>query len=232
MAMYNTDESIEGFAHSSFKLAIDKKLNLFLSTKNTILKKYDGRFKDIFQEVYEAQYKSKFEQLGIHYEHRLIDDMVAQMIKSKGGFIMALKNYDGDVQSDIVAQGFGSLGLMTSILVTPDGKTFESEAAHGTVTRHYRKYQKGEETSTNSIASIFAWSRGLLKRGELDNTPALCKFANILESATLNTVQQDGIMTKDLALACGNNERSAYVTTEEFLDAVEKRLQKEIKSIE
>ncbi|CAI4317681.1 AAC_collapsed_G0008300.mRNA.1.CDS.1 [Saccharomyces cerevisiae] len=232
MAMYNTDESIEGFAHSSFKLAIDKKLNLFLSTKNTILKKYDGRFKDIFQEVYEAQYKSNFEQLGIHYEHRLIDDMVAQMIKSKGGFIMALKNYDGDVQSDIVAQGFGSLGLMTSILVTPDGKTFESEAAHGTVTRHYRKYQKGEETSTNSIASIFAWSRGLLKRGELDNTPALCKFANILESATLNTVQQDGIMTKDLALACGNNERSAYVTTEEFLDAVEKRLQKEIKSIE
>ncbi|EDO18721.1 hypothetical protein Kpol_1055p78 [Vanderwaltozyma polyspora DSM 70294] len=232
LAMYNTDESIRGFAHSSFKLAINKKLNLFLSTKNTILKKYDGRFKDIFQEIYESDYKSQFENLGISYEHRLIDDMVAQMIKSKGGFIMALKNYDGDVQSDIVAQGFGSLGLMTSVLVTPDGKTFESEAAHGTVTRHYRQYEQGKETSTNSIASIFAWSRGLAKRGELDSTPDVIKFANLLESATLNTVQQDGIMTKDLALACGKTERSAYVTTDEFLDAVATRLNNEFKSFE
>lgn len=227
LAMYNTDDSIRGFAHSSFKLALAKKLNLFLSTKNTILKKYDGRFKDIFQEIFESEYKSKFEETGISYEHRLIDDMVAQMIKSKGGFIMALKNYDGDVQSDIVAQGFGSLGLMTSVLVTPDGKTFESEAAHGTVTRHYRQYQLGKETSTNSIASIFAWSRGLAKRGELDNTPDVTRFANILESATLNTVQVDGIMTKDLALACGKTDRSAYVTTNEFLEAVAKRLKNE-----
>lgn len=232
LAMYNTDQSIEGFAHSSFKLALTKKLNLFLSTKNTILKKYDGRFKDIFQEIYDSTYKSQFEKLGIHYEHRLIDDMVAQMIKSKGGFIMALKNYDGDVQSDIVAQGFGSLGLMTSVLVTPDGKTFESEAAHGTVTRHYRKFQKGEETSTNSIASIFAWTRGLAKRGELDGTPDVVKFSNLLEAATLNTVQEDGIMTKDLALASGKTERSAYVTTDEFLDAVENRLKSVIKSID
>lgn len=232
LAMYNTDESITGFAHSSFKLALTKKLNLFLSTKNTILKKYDGRFKDIFQEIYESTYKKQFEQLGIHYEHRLIDDMVAQMVKSKGGFIMALKNYDGDVQSDIVAQGFGSLGLMTSVLVTPDGKTFESEAAHGTVTRHYRKFQKGEETSTNSIASIFAWTRGIAKRGELDKTPDVVRFANILESATLNTVQEDGIMTKDLAATLGKSDRSSYVNTEEFLNAVEKRLQKEIKSVD
>lgn len=232
LAMYNTDESIVGFAHSSFKLALTKKLNLFLSTKNTILKKYDGRFKDIFQEIYESTYKKQFEALGINYEHRLIDDMVAQMVKSKGGFIMALKNYDGDVQSDIVAQGFGSLGLMTSVLVTPDGKTFESEAAHGTVTRHYRKFQKGEETSTNSIASIFAWTRGIAKRGELDNTPEVVRFANILESATLNTVQEDGIMTKDLAATLGKSDRSSYVNTEEFLNAVEKRLQLEVKSIE
>lgn len=232
LAMYNTEESIRGFAHASFKLALTKKLNLYLSTKNTILKKYDGRFKDIFQELYDAEYKKQFEAAGIYYEHRLIDDMVAQMIKSKGGFIMALKNYDGDVQSDIVAQGFGSLGLMTSVLVTPDGKTFESEAAHGTVTRHYRQHQQGKETSTNSIASIFAWSRGLAKRGELDNTPQVVRFANILEAATLNTVQQDGIMTKDLALAGGNTDRSAYVTTNEFLDAVEARLKNDIKSIE
>ena len=224
LAMYNTDESIYGFAHSSFKMALNKKLNLFLSTKNTILKKYDGRFKDIFQEVYDAEYKQLYEAAGIHYEHRLIDDMVAQMVKSKGGFVMALKNYDGDVQSDIVAQGFGSLGLMTSVLVTPDGKAFESEAAHGTVTRHYRRYQKGEETSTNPIASIFAWSRGIAKRGALDNTPEAVKFANMLEAATLNTVQEDGIMTKDLALASGKTERSAYVTTDEFLNAVDKRL--------
>lgn len=232
LAMYNTDESIRGFAHSSFKLAIAKKLNLYLSTKNTILKQYDGRFKDIFQEVYDSDYKAEFEKLNIWYEHRLIDDMVAQMIKSKGGFILAFKNYDGDVQSDIVAQGFGSLGLMTSVLVTPDGKTFESEAAHGTVTRHYRQYQQGKETSTNSIASIFAWTRGLAKRGELDNTPEVVKFANLLESSTLNTVQEDGIMTKDLALACGKSDRSSYVTTDEFLDAVEARFKNDIKSLQ
>ncbi|CCF59358.1 hypothetical protein KAFR_0G03260 [Kazachstania africana CBS 2517] len=229
MAMYNTDESIEGFAHSSFQVALNKKLNLFLATKNTILKKYDGRFKDIFQQIYNGQYKAKFEQLGITYEHRLIDDMVAQMIKSKGGFIMALKNYDGDVQSDIVAQGFGSLGLMTSILVSPDGKTFESEAAHGTVTRHFRRHQMGEETSTNSIASIFAWSRGLAKRGELDGTKDVIAFANKLEAATLDSVQEDGIMTKDLALASGKNNRSDYVNTDEFIDAVEARLKREMK---
>ncbi|SCU90275.1 LAME_0E07822g1_1 [Lachancea meyersii CBS 8951] len=228
LAMYNTDESIRGFARASFELAISKQLNLFLSTKNTILKHYDGRFKDIFQELYDASYKAQFEKAGISYEHRLIDDMVAQMVKSRGGFIMALKNYDGDVQSDIVAQGFGSLGLMTSVLITPDGKTFESEAAHGTVTRHFRQHQQGKETSTNSIASIFAWSRGLAKRGELDQTPDVTEFAHKLESATLKTVQEDGIMTKDLALACGNSDRSAYVTTEEFLSAVEKRLQKEL----
>ncbi|CEP61628.1 isocitrate dehydrogenase (NADP(+)) IDP1 LALA0_S03e07184g [Lachancea lanzarotensis] len=227
LAMYNTDESIRGFAHASFKLALSKQLNLFLSTKNTILKQYDGRFRDIFQEIYDSTYKAEFEKTGIWYEHRLIDDMVAQMIKSKGGFIMALKNYDGDVQSDIVAQGFGSLGLMTSVLITPDGKTFESEAAHGTVTRHFRQHQQGKETSTNSIASIFAWSRGLAKRGELDSTPEVTDFAHKLEDATLKTVQEDGIMTKDLALACGNSDRSAYVTTEEFLSAVEKRLEKE-----
>ncbi|KAH3669177.1 hypothetical protein WICMUC_005016 [Wickerhamomyces mucosus] len=231
LAMYNTDESISGFAHSSFKLAITKKLNLFLSTKNTILKQYDGRFKDIFQEIYEKEYKAKFEELGIYYEHRLIDDMVAQMIKSKGGFIMALKNYDGDVQSDIVAQGFGSLGLMTSVLVTPDGKAFESEAAHGTVTRHYRQHQQGKETSTNSIASIFAWSRGLAQRGRLDGTEDVVSFANLLEKATLDTVQEDGIMTKDLALATGRTDRESYVTTTEFLEAVEKRLQSEVEKL-
>ncbi|KAK5138855.1 hypothetical protein LTR04_004123, partial [Oleoguttula sp. CCFEE 6159] len=168
---YNTDESIAGFAHASFKLALDKKLPLYMSTKNTILKKYDGRFKDIFQDIYEGQYREDFEQHKIWYEHRLIDDMVAQMIKSEGGYIIAMKNYDGDVQSDIVAQGFGSLGLMTSVLITPDGKTFEAEAAHGTVTRHFREHQKGNPTSTNPIASIFAWTRGLVKRGELDGTP-------------------------------------------------------------
>ncbi|CAM9016392.1 hypothetical protein WICANDRAFT_26797 [Wickerhamomyces anomalus NRRL Y-366-8] len=228
LAMYNTDESIEGFAHSSFKLAIGKQLNLFLSTKNTILKKYDGRFKDIFQKIYDEQYKAKFEELGIYYEHRLIDDMVAQMVKSKGGFIMALKNYDGDVQSDIVAQGFGSLGLMTSVLVTPDGKAFESEAAHGTVTRHFRQHQQGKETSTNSIASIFAWTRGLAQRGRLDGTEDVVKFAELLEKATLDTVQVDGIMTKDLAIATGRSDRESYVTTNEFLDAVEKRLKSQV----
>lgn len=230
LAMYNTDESITGFAHSSFKLALERGLNLYLSTKNTILKKYDGRFKDIFQDLYESTYKSQFEAKGIWYEHRLIDDMVAQMIKSKGGYIIALKNYDGDVQSDIVAQGFGSLGLMTSVLVTPDGKTFESEAAHGTVTRHFRQHQQGKETSTNSIASIFAWSRGISQRGKIDATPDVVDFATALEKATLDTVQVDGLMTKDLALACGKTERSSYVLTEEFITAVADRLKADLKA--
>ncbi|RLV96056.1 Isocitrate dehydrogenase NADP mitochondrial [Spathaspora sp. JA1] len=228
LAMYNTDESIRGFAHSSFKMALAKGLPLYMSTKNTILKKYDGRFKDIFQEIYEAEYAKQFEAKNLWYEHRLIDDMVAQMIKSKGGFVMALKNYDGDVQSDIVAQGFGSLGLMTSALMTPDGKAYESEAAHGTVTRHYRQHQQGKETSTNSIASIFAWSRGIAQRGTLDNTPDVVNFANTLEQATLDTVQEDGIMTKDLALATGRTDRASYVTTTEFLDAVSDKLKSKI----
>ncbi|KAI9881495.1 MAG: Isocitrate dehydrogenase [NADP], mitochondrial precursor (Oxalosuccinate decarboxylase) [Pleopsidium flavum] len=221
---YNTDDSIQGFAHASFKLALSKPLPLYMSTKNTILKKYDGRFKDIFQEIYESRYRKEFEARGIWYEHRLIDDMVAQMIKSSGGFIIAMKNYDGDVQSDIVAQGFGSLGLMTSVLITPDGKTFESEAAHGTVTRHYREHQKGNETSTNPIASIFAWTRGLVQRGALDETPDVVAFAESLEKACVDTVDVDGIMTKDLALACGKMERKDYVTTTEYLNAVERRM--------
>ncbi|OCK73097.1 isocitrate dehydrogenase mitochondrial precursor [Lepidopterella palustris CBS 459.81] len=226
---YNTYDSIAGFAHASFNLALDKKYPLYMSTKNTILKAYDGRFKDIFQDIYDNQYKKEFEAKGIWYEHRLIDDMVAQMIKSEGGYIIAMKNYDGDVQSDIVAQGFGSLGLMTSVLVTPDGKTFEAEAAHGTVTRHYREHQKGNETSTNPIASIFAWTQGLAKRGELDNTPELVAFAESLERACIDTVDIDGIMTKDLALACGKKERSAWVTTTQYMDAVERRLKTALK---
>ncbi|KAI1173120.1 isocitrate dehydrogenase NADP-dependent [Nemania sp. FL0916] len=226
---YNTDESITGFAHASFKLALDKGLPLYMSTKNTILKKYDGRFKDIFQDLYDTTYKKGFEAQNIWYEHRLIDDMVAQMIKSSGGYIMAVKNYDGDVQSDIVAQGFGSLGLMTSVLITPDGKTFESEAAHGTVTRHYREHQKGRETSTNPIASIFAWTRGLIQRGKLDDTPELVTFAESLEKACVDTVDIDGIMTKDLALACGKTAREDYVTTTEYLNAVEKRMKDTLK---
>ncbi|RQM05597.1 hypothetical protein DH86_00001628 [Scytalidium sp. 3C] len=223
-AQYNTDESISGFAHASFKLALSKSLPLYMSTKNTILKKYDGRFKDIFQEIYETTYKKEFEEKGIWYEHRLIDDMVAQMIKSTGGYVMALKNYDGDVQSDIVAQGFGSLGLMTSVLITPDGKTFESEAAHGTVTRHYREHQKGNPTSTNPIASIFAWTRGLIQRGTLDGTPEVVEFAEKLEKACIDTVDVDGIMTKDLALACGKTGKDDYVITSDYMSAVEKRL--------
>lgn len=226
---YNTDESIEGFGHASFKLALNKSLPLYLSTKNTILKKYDGRFKDIFQNLYEKEYKPQFEEKKIWYEHRLIDDMVAQMMKSSGGYIMALKNYDGDVQSDIVAQGFGSLGLMTSVLITPDGKTFESEAAHGTVTRHFREHQKGNPTSTNSIASIFAWTRGLAQRGKLDDTPEVVAFAESLEKACVDTVNVDGIMTKDLAIACGKMDKGDYVNTTEFMDAVEKRMQMKIK---
>ncbi|KAL6617583.1 isocitrate dehydrogenase [Neocallimastix sp. 'constans'] len=226
MGMYNTDESIRGFAQSCFQMALSKKQPLYLSTKNTILKAYDGRFKDIFAEIYEKEYKAEFEKLGIWYEHRLIDDMVAQTIKSEGGFVWATKNYDGDVQSDILAQGFGSLGLMTSILVTPDGKTVESEAAHGTVTRHYRRYQQGEETSTNPIASIFAWTRGLAHRAKLDDLDDLKKFCDDVEQACISVIDDDGVMTKDLALAIhGKNlKREHYVNTEEFMDAIAKKL--------
>ncbi|KAK3815347.1 MAG: isocitrate dehydrogenase [NADP] [Benniella sp.] len=224
MAMYNTDESIVGFAHSCFKMALSKNMPLYLSTKNTILKKYDGRFKDIFQGIYDKEYKKEFEDKKIWYEHRLIDDMVAQGLKSSGGFVWACKNYDGDVQSDIVAQGYGSLGLMTSVLITPDGKTLESEAAHGTVTRHYREHQKGRETSTNPIASIFAWTRGLAHRAQLDQNEALLKFSLDLEKACTNTVDVSGIMTKDLALAIhgANLKREHYATTGEFIDAITK----------
>lgn len=226
---YNTDDSIRGFAHASFKLAVSKGLPLYMSTKNTILKKYDGRFKDIFQEIYKKDYAVKFEEKKIWYEHRLIDDMVAQMMKSTGGYIMALKNYDGDVLSDIVAQGFGSLGLMTSVLITPDGKTFESEAAHGTVTRHFREHQKGNATSTNPIASVFAWTRGLVQRGMLDGTPEVVAFAESLEKACVDTVDVDGIMTKDLALACGKTGKEDYVTTGEYMGAVERRMKGDLK---
>ncbi|XP_014676149.1 PREDICTED: isocitrate dehydrogenase [NADP], mitochondrial-like [Priapulus caudatus] len=223
MAMYNTDESIEGFAHACFVMAITKKWPLYLSTKNTILKRYDGRFKDIFQEIYEKEYEAKFKELGIWYEHRLIDDMVAQALKSKGGFIWGCKNYDGDVQSDIVAQGYGSLGLMTSVLVCPDGKTIEAEAAHGTVTRHYREHQKGKSTSTNPIASIFAWTRGLEHRAKLDNNPDLAKFCEALEKACVDTVNS-GKMTKDLALCIkGSMDKVTekdYLYTMDFLDAI------------
>ncbi|KAJ1985501.1 Isocitrate dehydrogenase [NADP], mitochondrial precursor (Oxalosuccinate decarboxylase) [Dimargaris cristalligena] len=227
MAMYNLDDSIQGFAHSCFQVALNKKYPLYMSTKNTILKRYDGRFKDIFQAIYEADYRAKFEAAGIWYEHRLIDDMVAQALKSSGGFVWACKNYDGDVQSDILAQGFGSLGLMTSVLTTPDGKTLEAEAAHGTVTRHYREHQKGRETSTNPIASIFAWTRGLSHRAKLDNNGPLAKFCADLERACIDTVDKDGVMTKDLALAIHGKalQRSHYVTTSEFLDSITAKLQ-------
>ncbi|EGV62659.1 NADP-dependent isocitrate dehydrogenase [Yamadazyma tenuis] len=228
LSMYNTDKSITDFAESSFKFALDRKLNLFSSTKNTILKRYDGKFKDIFEGLYASKYQAEFEKNGIWYEHRLIDDMVAQMLKSKGGYVIAMKNYDGDVQSDIVAQGFGSLGLMTSVLMTPDGKAFESEAAHGTVTRHYRQHQQGKETSTNSIASIFAWTRGIIQRGKLDDTPDVSQFGEALEKAVIDTVALDSVMTKDLALTQGKTDRSSYVTTEEFIDAVKVRLDKNL----
>ncbi|KAI9327764.1 hypothetical protein BDR26DRAFT_808690, partial [Obelidium mucronatum] len=226
MGMYNNDKSIEGFARSCFQMALEKKWPMYLSTKNTILKKYDGRFKDIFQEIYEKEFEGQFKALNIWYEHRLIDDMVAQALKSSGGFVWACKNYDGDVQSDILAQGYGSLGLMTSVLVTPDGKTIEAEAAHGTVTRHYREHQKGKETSTNSIASIFAWTRGLAHRAKLDGNSDLAKFTDALERATIDTVEVDNLMTKDLALAIHGEKltRKHYVNTEEFIDAVAKRL--------
>jgi len=225
MGMYNTDESITGFAHSCFQYALSKKWPLYLSTKNTILKKYDGRFKDIFEEIYNKNYKSQFEGAGIWYEHRLIDDMVAYALKSSGGFVWACKNYDGDVQSDIVAQGYGSLGLMSSVLVTPDGKTMEAEAAHGTVTRHYREHQKGKETSTNPIASIYAWTRGLSHRAKLDNNPELAKFSETLETVCVETVEQ-GKMTKDLALCIYGNgmKREHWLTTGDFMKALANNL--------
>ncbi|KAG7539697.1 hypothetical protein FFLO_03414 [Filobasidium floriforme] len=226
LSMYNTDESIRGFAHSSFKMAISKKMPLVSRISRTILKKYDGRFKDIFEEIYQAEYAAEFKKLGLWYEHRLIDDMVAQAIKSSGGFVWACKNYDGDVQSDILAQGFGSLGMMTSELITPDGSTMESEAAHGTVTRHYREFQKGNETSTNPVASIFAWTRGLAFRAKLDNTPELAKFATKLEESCTETIDVDGIMTKDLALAMYGSKmtREHWVTTDVYMKAVEAKL--------
>jgi len=232
MGMYNTDESIRGFAYACFNMALQKKWPLYLSTKNTILKKYDGRFKDIFQEIYEKEFKQKFQEAGITYEHRLIDDMVASALKWEGGFIWACKNYDGDVQSDQVAQGFGSLGLMTSVLITPDGKTMEAEAAHGTVTRHYRDYQAGKPTSTNPIASIFAWTRGLAFRGKLDNNPELIKFCETLEQACIETVE-NGKMTKDLAVCIhGNNVKHGehYLYTEEFMDAIDATLKSKLKA--
>jgi isocitrate dehydrogenase len=225
LSMYNTDESIYGFARSCFNQAIMRNWNLYLSTKNTILKAYDGRFKDIFEEVYQSEFKAKFAELGITYEHRLIDDMVAFALKSEGGFVWACKNYDGDVQSDIVAQGFGSLGLMTSALITPDGKTMEAEAAHGTVTRHYRQHQQGKKTSTNPIASIFAWTQGLAHRAKLDNNEALAKFSKTLESVCVDLVES-GKMTKDLALLIYGNQMTEanYLTTEDFLDAIDAEL--------
>ncbi|MFA5816527.1 MAG: isocitrate dehydrogenase (NADP(+)) [Bacteroidales bacterium] len=225
MAMYNTDESITGFAHSCFNMALDKKWPLYLSTKNTILKAYDGRFKDIFEEIYQSDYFARFKAAGIHYEHRLIDDMVAAALKWNGGYVWACKNYDGDVQSDIVAQGFGSLGLMTSVLVTPDGKTMEAEAAHGTVTRHYRMHQEGKPTSTNPIASIFAWTRGLAFRGKLDGNADLIRFSEVLEQTCIETVE-NGHMTKDLALLVHGNRVTSdkYLTTEGFFEALEIRL--------
>ena len=226
LTMYNTDESIKGFAHSCFNMALSKKWPLYLSTKNTILKKYDGRFKDIFEEIFQAEYKSKFDAAGIVYEHRLIDDMVASALKWNGNFVWACKNYDGDVQSDTVAQGFGSLGLMTSVLVTPDGKTMEAEAAHGTVTRHFRDHQNGKPTSTNPIASIFAWTRGLAFRGKLDNNQELINFCTTLEEVCVETVES-GKMTKDLAVCIYGNKvehGKHYLYTEEFLSALDTNL--------
>jgi isocitrate dehydrogenase len=230
MSMYNIDSSIYGFARSCMNRALDKGWPLYLSTKNTILKAYDGRFKDIFQEVYDNEFKATFEAKGLTYEHRLIDDMVAAAMKWSGGFVWACKNYDGDVQSDTVAQGFGSLGLMTSTLVTPDGKTMEAEAAHGTVTRHYRMHQQGKATSTNPIASIFAWTRGLAHRGKLDNNQALIDFCTTLEAVCIATVES-GKMTKDLALLIHEKDmnESHYLTTQAFLDALKVNLEAELK---
>ncbi|MGB0779528.1 MAG: NADP-dependent isocitrate dehydrogenase [Flavobacteriaceae bacterium] len=229
MSMYNIDSSIYGFARSCMNRALDKGWPLYLSTKNTIMKAYDGRFKDIFQEVFDAEFKDKFEAKGITYEHRLIDDMVAAAMKWNGGFVWACKNYDGDVQSDTVAQGFGSLGLMTSTLVTPDGKTMEAEAAHGTVTRHYRQHQQGKATSTNPIASIFAWTRGLAHRGKLDDNQALIDFCSTLEQVCIETIES-GKMTKDLALLIHEKDmnESHYLTTQEFLDALKENLESKL----
>jgi len=225
MAMYNLDDSIRDFARASMNYALARGVPCYLSTKNTILKAYDGRFKDIFQDVYESEFKAKYEEAKIWYEHRLIDDMVAASLKWSGGYVWACKNYDGDVQSDTVAQGFGSLGLMTSVLLSPDGKTVEAEAAHGTVTRHYRQHQKGEETSTNSIASIFAWTRGLAHRAKLDENEALANFAKTLEDVCVNTVES-GFMTKDLALLIGPDQ--PWLSTTGFLDKIDENLQKAV----
>jgi len=222
LAMYNTDASIRDFARASFNYGLDKGFPVYMSTKNTILKAYDGRFKDIFQEVFDSEFAEKFKAAGLTYEHRLIDDMVAAALKWEGGFVWACKNYDGDVQSDVVAQGFGSLGLMTSVLMTPDGNTVEAEAAHGTVTRHYRQHQKGEKTSTNPIASIFAWTRGLEARGRMDGTPEVSEFARTLERVCVETVES-GAMTKDLALLIGPDQ--PWQTTEEFLASIDSNLQ-------
>ncbi len=225
MGMYNLDESIREFARASLRYGLNRNYPVYLSTKNTILKAYDGQFKDIFQEVFEKEFKAEFDAAGLTYEHRLIDDMVASALKWEGGYVWACKNYDGDVQSDTVAQGFGSLGLMTSVLMTPDGKTVEAEAAHGTVTRHYRQHQQGKPTSTNPIASIFAWTQGLAHRGKLDGTPEVTKFAETLERVCIETVES-GKMTKDLALLISKDQ--PYLTTEEFLAAINENLQKEM----
>ncbi|TDC10478.1 NADP-dependent isocitrate dehydrogenase [Nonomuraea longispora] len=225
MAMYNLDESIRDFARASMRYGLSRNYPVYLSTKNTILKAYDGRFKDIFAEVYESEFKADFEKAGLTYEHRLIDDMVAAALKWEGGYVWAAKNYDGDVQSDTVAQGFGSLGLMTSVLMTPDGRTVEAEAAHGTVTRHYRQHQQGKPTSTNPIASIFAWTRGLAHRGKLDNTPAVTDFADKLERVCVETVE-GGQMTKDLALLIGGDAQ--WLTTQDFLAALDENLKKKM----
>ena len=226
MGMYNFDESIRDFARASLRYGLQRGWPVYMSTKNTILKAYDGRFKDLFEEVFEAEFKKDFEKAGITYEHRLIDDMVASALKWEGGYVWACKNYDGDVQSDTVAQGFGSLGLMTSVLLTPDGKTVEAEAAHGTVTRHYREHQKGNKTSTNPIASVYAWTRGLIHRGNLDNNPKLVDFANKLEQVCVESVEQ-GEMTKDLALLVSKDQ--AWLTTEDYLAALDRRLQEKMK---
>jgi isocitrate dehydrogenase len=226
MAMYNLDDSIRDFARASFNYGIARKYPVYLSTKNTILKAYDGRFKDIFAEIFESEFKAEFDKLGLEYDHRLIDDMVATSLRWEGGYIWACKNYDGDVQSDTVAQGYGSLGLMTSVLMSPDGKTVEAEAAHGTVTRHYRDHQAGKATSTNPIASIFAWTQGLQHRAKLDNTPELAKFASTLERICIETVES-GKMTKDLALLIG--EDAPWLNTQEFLSAIDENLQKAMK---
>ncbi len=225
LAMYNLDDSIRDFARASMRYGLDRSYPVYLSTKNTILKRYDGRFKDLFAEVFEAEFKADFDKAGITYEHRLIDDMVAASLKWEGGYVWACKNYDGDVQSDTVAQGFGSLGLMTSVLMTPDGRTVEAEAAHGTVTRHFRQHEAGKPTSTNPIASIFAWTRGLAHRGKLDSTPAVTAFADALEQVCIETVE-GGQMTKDLALLISSD--APWLTTEQFLDAIDTNLQRAV----